>query len=220
MDWMQGHRRWSGRKMEEIEKEMMRGMSGGEVNGAFCSVGCSKWGLKEPMVIVQLSYRKKKKSLYHDEEDEDDDEDDASDVSEDDDDEDDSAGVASDEEEEEEEEEGVRAVTTSSFASSSPSSSSLSMLKNVSASSSCSSSCSSSIPIGGAGAGSAKTLDEFDGGAGAGSAKTLDEFDGGGSYGLPLNEWAWVSAISTGLFGTLAKVRSVRPPNPLTHMYI
>ena len=158
----------------------------------------------------------KKKWLYHDYEDSDDDEDDeddASAVSEDDDDEDDSAGVASDEEEDDEEdeddEEGVGAVTTSSFASSPPSSSSLSMLKNVSASSSCSSSwsssSSSSIPIGG---------------AGAGSAKTLDEFEGGGSYGLPLNEWAWVSAISAGFVGKLAKVRSVRPPNPLTHMYI
>lgn len=63
MDWMQGHRRWSGRKMEEMEKDMMKGISGGEVNGAFCSVGCSKWGLKEPMVIVQLSYRKKRNSF-------------------------------------------------------------------------------------------------------------------------------------------------------------
>ena len=174
-------------------------------NGAFV-LSMFKMGFKRANGDCSIVVSEKKKSLYHDEEDEDDDEDDASDVSEDDDDEDDSAGVASDEEEEEEEEEGVRAVTTSSFASSSPSSpssSSLSMLKNVSASSSCSSSCSSSIPIGG---------------AGAGSAKTLDEFDGGGSYGLPLNEWAWVSAISAGFVGTLAKVRSVRPPNPLTHM--
>ena len=30
-DWMQGHRRWSGRKM----KGMKNGVSGGEVNGAF-----------------------------------------------------------------------------------------------------------------------------------------------------------------------------------------
>ena len=62
-DWMQGHRRWSGRKMKEMKKEMKKGMTGGEVNGAFCSVGCSKWSLKEPVVIVQLSYRKKEMAL-------------------------------------------------------------------------------------------------------------------------------------------------------------
>lgn len=66
-DGMQGHRRWSGRKKKEMKKEMKKGMkkgvTGGEVNGAFCFVGCSKWSLKEPVVIVQLSYRKKEMAL-------------------------------------------------------------------------------------------------------------------------------------------------------------
>lgn len=199
---------------DEEENDEWGDGRGGERGILFCRMFEMGYNKKSQWRLFNCRIGKKK-WLYHDyedSEDDEDDEDDASDVSEDDEDEDDSAGVASDEEdddgEEEEEEEGVGAVTTSSFASSSPSSSSLSMLENISASSSYSSSwssCSSSIPIGG---------------AGAGSAKTLDEFDGGGSYGLPLNEWAWVSAISTGLFGTLAKVRSVRPPNPLTHMYI
>ena len=34
-DGMQGHRRWSGRKMKEMKKRMMNGVTGGEVNGAF-----------------------------------------------------------------------------------------------------------------------------------------------------------------------------------------